>query len=307
MVIMMRKDVGKNEACKIVVCTVINNVRDKLVDRFVKKVSKKPFISRFNEIRSKYLSRAFCGSARDRFLLGGALFACTMFDQPWETREFYVMTITDAFKYINKTINTERIKHLDKIGKKRSRGSLAGKVTFKKYVIDILETTNDKEFIRKLVDDNFSRVIKSTIETINTLVKETREIDENLHVGKIEAKNIIDLAKHFKKRMKKVKKCLEITEDTGERKKVIAVINDLSRSLVKSIAKVQPVMKNVSLTTIDAIEPFDDCPAPLLEDIAKVLDTVASNNANYQKIREREKKLEKVLMEKHGIKTAGTS
>lgn len=65
-------DSKKAEACKIVVCNIVDLVRDKLMSRFVKG-SNESILLVFNELRRNFLSEK-CGTAINRFVLGGALF-----------------------------------------------------------------------------------------------------------------------------------------------------------------------------------------------------------------------------------------
>lgn len=69
-------DANKRHACKIVVCDVVDPVRDALVDRLVPH-GKEGFVKVYNHFRNKYL-RQKCGNQINRFVLGLALFRVSM-------------------------------------------------------------------------------------------------------------------------------------------------------------------------------------------------------------------------------------
>jgi hypothetical protein len=64
----------KYEACRIVVCDVLDDVRDKLIEVYITEPRLKEEIrEKFNEMRRNYLKNQ-CGKAHSRFTLAGAIF-----------------------------------------------------------------------------------------------------------------------------------------------------------------------------------------------------------------------------------------
>jgi len=69
-------DAKKRNACKLVVCDIVDPVRDALVDRLVPQ-GKEEFIKVYNHFRGKFLKQR-CGNPINRFLLGYALFCVSI-------------------------------------------------------------------------------------------------------------------------------------------------------------------------------------------------------------------------------------